>query len=268
MGFSSAQADGVETSRRPPSPGQWGYADRYYFVPLKDFVPLPHVIPLRSLFLNEEAGLRRYFLSNQARPRNQKKSLFFVIQGGRLQCQNGAYLSEVDDELSDLLLGPTPPADSTSDDDIRKEVRTGERIMELRARSGQSAFSSDVRENFDFKCYFPDCPVSDSEFLIGAHIARWVDAPELRGTLTNGLCLCLMHDKAFEVGMFTFSSANTVWVNRLYAEEAPNVWFSTHVLPHDGQPIKKGKILPSGESLRQHWERTGFITSEPGTLLP
>jgi len=112
----------------------------------------------------------------------------------------------VDDQLADLLLGPTTPNDSAAEDGARNEVRTGERILELRSRSGQSAFSLAVRENYDFKCCFPYCQVLDSQFLIGAHIARWVDAPELRGSLENGLCLCLMHDKAFEVGMFTVSS--------------------------------------------------------------
>ena len=211
-----------------------------------------------DVFSTEEVGLRDYFLTNKARLPSEKRRLFFVIQAGRLQCQNGAYLSEVDHSLDQLLLGPTRPADPPPEDEVGKEVRTGEHIAELRSRLGQSAFSLAVRQNYDFKCCFPDCSVANGEFLIGAHIARWADAPALRGSLENGLCLCLMHDKAFEMGMFTISNTSMVWVNRHYDEVAPNAWFKSHVLPHHGHTIQEGRVLPSEESLRQHWERTGL----------
>jgi len=67
-----------------------------------------------------------------------------------------AYLSEVDDHLGELLLGPTRAADPPLENEASREVRTGERIAELRSRSGQSAFSLAVRQNYDFECCFPD----------------------------------------------------------------------------------------------------------------
>src|SRR5829696_5989833 len=40
VAFSTAAADGFETSHRPPSPGVWSYARSFYRVPLRNFTPL------------------------------------------------------------------------------------------------------------------------------------------------------------------------------------------------------------------------------------
>ena len=80
---------------------------------------------------------------------------------------------------------------------------------------------------------------------MGAHIARWADAPELRGKLENGLCLCLMNYKAFEVGMFVVSRDCVIQINTHINKVANNFWFLEHVLPFDGQTIRKGTQNPT-----------------------
>jgi hypothetical protein len=105
VAFSTAAADGFETGDRPPDPGAWGFARSYYRVPLRDFTPLDDPMPLRDVFRRREAKLRSYFTGN--RTASRKERLFYVIQGGRLQCLNGAYLSEVSGELARLLLDRT-----------------------------------------------------------------------------------------------------------------------------------------------------------------
>lgn len=44
-----------------------------------------------------------YFNVNKAKSSDEKKLLFYVIQNGNLRRQNGAYLSEVDSELYNIL---------------------------------------------------------------------------------------------------------------------------------------------------------------------
>ncbi len=105
VAFSTAAADGFETSDRPPSPGAWSYARSFYRVPLRDFTPLADPMLLRDIFRRRDAELRSYFIGNKAASR--KERLFYVIQAGRLQCLNGAYLSEVSRELARLLLDRT-----------------------------------------------------------------------------------------------------------------------------------------------------------------
>jgi hypothetical protein len=63
VAFSTAAADGFETSDRPPSPGEWGYARSFYRVPLRDFTPLADPMLLRDVFggeiLSSEVTSRR-----------------------------------------------------------------------------------------------------------------------------------------------------------------------------------------------------------------
>ena len=114
---------------------------------------------------------------------------------------------------------------------------------------------ADILSGFVDLCCFPQCQVSESQFLVGAHIARWVDVPSLRGRTDNGLCLCLIHDKAFEIGMYTLDASGTVVINPKYQTSAPNSLFQTSIYPFNGHEAELGSIRPSGTALRHHWER-------------
>jgi hypothetical protein len=206
VGYSTVESDGEETSERPPIPADWDYADRFYRAKLRDYVQFAAPINLGTIFRERRSQLETYFSANKVRGR-KKLNLFFVIQGGRLQCQNGAYLSDGDDELLEILFGP--PSVFRGDDLTPPpvlSVRTGEQLAEVFVRLGQSEFSDRVRASYGGSCCFPGCQVNDRRFLVGSHIARWSDHVVLRGDLSNGLSLCLIHDKAFEIGLFTLDS--------------------------------------------------------------
>jgi putative restriction endonuclease len=254
VGFSTAETDFFETSERPPDPGEWGFARTFYRVLLKDYVPFTKPVLLQDIFAQRGDSLREYYEHNRARPSEERYLLFFVIQGGRLQRQNGAYLSPVDDELSEILLGSDRPSVGPTRQSII-DVSTGERIVEMRARLGQQRFSRAVRENYGNKCCFPGCNISDRIFLVGSHIARWADVPALRGNPSNGLCLCLIHDRAFELGVFTVSSDYRVVINRRYQTLITGSWYENGMLPAEGQRIHTGKIAPSKDALQYHWAR-------------
>ena len=50
-------------------------------------------------------------------------------------------------------------------------------------------------------------------FLLAPHIARWSDNEQFRGHMGTGFCFCLIHDKAFEVGLYTIHKLFAVFVN-------------------------------------------------------
>jgi len=256
VAFSTAAADGFETSDRPPTPGEWSFAQSFYRVPLRDFTLLAHPILLREAFSRRETELRSYFMGNKAASR--KERLFYVIQGGRLQCLNGAYLSEVSRDLARHLLDRAWDMPQHSSNIVR-EVNTGERLRELLTRVGQREFSDAVRENYEERCCFPGCDVAERTFLRGSHIARWADEPERRGEVSNGLCLCLMHDQAFERGLFTLDLGFRIWVNSARARRSP--WATVHLLPYHRRQVRLGAVPPSEEALLQHWERTSCYPS-------
>lgn len=258
VGYSTAETDGFETFEHPPNPGSWGYSESFYRVLLKDFSPFPGPIQLSDVFSAQEKALRAYIERNKNQLQNQRRHIFCVIQGERLQRFNGGYLTEVDEELEGILLGSESKAGVTTAHPFFIDVKTGERIQELKARVGQRRFSDEVHTNYGNRCCFPGCIVAEEQFLVGSHIARWADVPELRGRLDNGICLCLMHDKAFELGLFTIDKNLYILVppNEEIAKQSK--WYQARLLPYNGQPIRRGAILPSVEALQHHWKRVGI----------
>jgi hypothetical protein len=250
VGTSICQTDCQVTLDRPPEPGEWGFAKEFFRTPIAEFESLEEEVPVAKIFQEREVDLRSYFKQNKARPKTEKLRLFYVIQRGALQCQNGAYFSEVDVELAEILLQSLPKTNPTA-----TNVIVGERLYSTLGRIKQEYFSSAVRDNFNHVCCFPNCNVSESRFLVGAHIARWCDVPELRGEISNGLCFCLMHDKAFECGLFTIDETLSV---RILPQVNSSKWASTELVAFEGHKISKADIQPSEEALLHHWLRVGF----------
>jgi putative restriction endonuclease len=261
VGYSEAASNGYVTEERPPQPGAWGYSKDFYRVDLRDFVPLATPINLSAVFASKRIELETYFKKNREKTA-EKLSLFFVQQSGKLQCLNGAYLSDVDDTLLHLLLDETPVL-QTSFESSPRGINVGTRWTTARARIGQHLFSRAVREQYGWNCCFPDCNVSDPRFLIGAHIARWSDNDDLRGHLGNGLCFCLMHDRAFELGLFTLDSNCCVYMEDVSTPSASSM--ETDLRRGRGREIRSSAIRPLPEALSEHWRRTNLFPPAVGS---
>lgn len=267
LGTSLAQTDGFETRERPPRPGPWAYADRFYRAMLRDYLPFREPLLLSELFARHQVQLNDYYSRNRSRPDGARKRLFYVVQAHHLQCQNGAYLSEMEDELAEIVFSGTPGSPTGLPPSVAAgpspaplsvtALPTDERMAEVAQRVGQKRFSDQVSANYDSICCFPGCTVTDERFLVGAHIARWSDVPELRGQLSNGLCFCLIHDCAFERGLFTLDGQHRIYIAE--AVRDGNGWARDQFSPAHGQQIKMGAIPPSDEAILHHWERTGLL---------
>jgi hypothetical protein len=251
VGFSIAAGAGFETSKRPPDAGEWAFATTFYRADLRDYNAFHAPINLDVVFVDRRTELEDYFDAN--RELIDKKRVFYVRQSGRLQCLNGAYLSELDDELLAALFGASGIGTNAGEVTPAVSVETGIQIRSIRARLGQSRFSDSIKRLYENKCCFPGCEIDDSRFVIAAHIARWSDNETLRGDLRNGLCLCLFHDKAFELGMFTLDERHRVFVN---PRELVNHSTVVDALrPFNRMEIRRATIAPLADALLEHWIR-------------
>lgn len=263
VGYSIAATGGSKTQSRPSLSKEWSHSPTYYRVDLKDFVEFPEPIHLATVFREKDAELKAYFRDNrmQRREKEKKQLLFYVLQNGKLQCLNGAYLTQLSDPLWTILfetenlerrnsepIPPREPAVSTP---------TSELLTECRRRVGQQNFSRNVRKNFGHRCCFPGCPVDDHDFLVGAHIVRWSDSKDPRGITENGLCLCLFHDRSFELGLFTLTADLEVRVRPKGQYSHP--WVVSQLLPFEGQKISPAVRPPAVHLLEKHRSRVGYM---------
>ena len=188
--------------------------------------------------------LKNYLQNLSTTPINR----FFVFQANRLQCLNGAYLSKCDEELLALILDNGVMCSSPS---IHQNNSTSEAFRQVKQRIGQAQFSEAVKKNYHDKCCFPDCEIADRKFLIGSHIARWADNPEKRGNTSNGLCLCPIHDKAFENGYFSLDNDFRVVLSRDLEVQTSKV-FLERIKPYEHRKIDQAPIPPDKDALKEH----------------
>lgn len=252
VGYSTASGDGFQTNRRPPDPGEWSYAEAFYRSDLTGFTPFHQPISLSQVFRTRATELEAYFEANRNRGLG-KANIFFVKQAGRLQCLNGAYLSDVDEELLTVLFGDSRGLTSSDSGALIVSVETASQISTILTRLGQLRFSDAIKTLYGNRCCFPGCEIADSRFLIGSHIARWSDNEALRGELGNGLCLCLAHDKAFELGLYTLDEHFAVFVSPRERHSASIV--VKDLLNREGQKILTSSVLPLADALLEHWIR-------------
>ena len=250
VGYSIAAADGFATSKRPPIPGKWEYANNFFRADLTDYSSFHKPINLKEIFTSRQNELVNYFNENKNK---NKKNIFFVIQSEKLQCLNGAYLSEVDNDLFRILFFSSE--NYTIPNSLQKSIsiETGIQLANIKSRIGQAEFSKQIKILYNHRCCFPGCNVTDPRFLIAAHIARWSDNEELRGNPGNGLCLCLLHDKAFEIGIFTLDDKYRIFINpKELHSDSPVV---KSLLPFHGHEINTARYKPLDDALLEHWIR-------------
>lgn len=244
VGYSVAATDGHETLECPPQAGTWSYATSFFRALLQDFQAFDEAVMLDEFFATHNDKLKNYLRTLSATPTNR----FFVYQSDRLQCLNGAYLSKCDNELLELILDNKNTQRPTL---IHRKSPTSESLRQIKQRIGQAQFSKAVKENYHYKCCFPDCEITDHKFLIGSHIARWVDNPEKRGNTSNGLCFCPIHDKAFENGYFSLDDEFRIVPGRDLELQTSEV-FLAYIKPYVHRKINPAQIPPDRDSLKEH----------------
>jgi hypothetical protein len=260
VGYSTAMTDGFKTSQKPPEPGEWGYSDAFYRADLDGYIPFHHPISLLEIFERRGQILEKYLEDHKNRAK-RKSNLFYVKQAGKLQCLQGAYLSDVDEPLLIALFGERSDTEQWSHNEGVVSVETGIQLRTVRSRLGQSIFSEQIKKLYGYQCAFPGCDIKDPRFLVASHIARWCDNEKLRGELGNGLCLCILHDRAFELGLFTIDEHFAVFVNP--KEHRFKSIVTRDLLKHQGEAVRLTAVPPLSEALLEHWIRVDIDTMTP-----
>ena len=122
----------------------------------------------------------------------------------------------------------------------------------IKARVNQNFFRSTILSSYNLKCCITGLSISD--FLVASHIVPWSSDYKNRINPHNGLCLNLIHDKAFDKGFITITPKYEVLVSKIFNEYPNDQSINDFFKKYDNQEINlPNRFLPSKEFLNYHY---------------
>jgi putative restriction endonuclease len=140
---------------------------------------------------------------------------------------------------------------------ITPAVKTTEAPAAVIARRGQDYFREAVLCSYDRRCCITGLNVE--ELLNASHVLPWAKYPEHRLNISNGLCLSVMLDRAFDRGLIAFDETERMIVSTRLRRLGNDTMINQHFLAYEGCQIRPAERLArvSPEFLQEH-RRTIF----------
>lgn len=133
--------------------------------------------------------------------------------------------------------------------DLPKEGKEREAIV--RVRVNQSFFRSTVLAAYNRKCCITG--LSIVELLNASHIVPWASDPSNRVNPHNGLCLNVIHDRAFDRGLLTITRNYKVRISSLLKQLPNDIAAKNSLTQFDGVQIRlPNRFLPDSSLLAYH----------------
>ncbi len=130
------------------------------------------------------------------------------------------------------------------------ENKRTEAIYPRKVRLGQEIFRDMVLSAYGKCCV---CGIPIDELLVASHIIAWKDRHNLRLNPCNGLCLCVLHDKAYDKGYLTVTDSYEILISPRIEQLLPHHALDSGFAIYHGNKIRlPEKFLPNGEFLNEH----------------
>ena len=121
----------------------------------------------------------------------------------------------------------------------------------IKTRVNQSLFRKVIVSNYSNACAI--CGLDVENLLIASHIIKWSENKDQRLNPENGLCLCNIHDKAFESGLLTITPDFKIKISSVLKKQNKIQNIQEYFLRYDNQPmIMPNRFLPDVEFLKYH----------------
>lgn len=125
-----------------------------------------------------------------------------------------------------------------------------DKAVQSTTRMGQNFFRQSVLSSYNYRCCITGLAMP--RLLVASHIVPWRVDKANRLNPRNGLCLSILHDKAFDVGIITISESMTINVSRKNTAKADH-FFTSAILAYNGKPISMPeKFHPHSDFLSYH----------------
>jgi len=117
---------------------------------------------------------------------------------------------------------------------VRPQGPTSE-YRNILTRRYQSFFRRAVLSSYNFSCCI--CGLDLPELLIASHILPWSENDEARTDPRNGLCLCAIHDKAFDSGLISVDTEHKIQFSNII-KKSQNKYVGVFLLEFEGKSIQ------------------------------
>jgi predicted restriction endonuclease len=117
--------------------------------------------------------------------------------------QNWSVMAERSEEAFEILMRGTPlafPTEQAKEIDLPEGPSETNRTVKIRRL--QTFFRNTVLASYENRCALTGMAIP--QLLVASHIIPWSENEERRADPTNGLCLNVLHDKAFDRHIITF----------------------------------------------------------------
>jgi putative restriction endonuclease len=126
----------------------------------------------------------------------------------------------------------------------------GEKIVQIKRRINQNFFRKMVLSNYNNSCAI--CSLNHSSLLVASHIIPWSKNIEARLNPHNGLCLCSIHDKAFDQGLISLDDQFKVILSP-QIHNIKNKAINNYFIVFNNREINNPKkFFPSSDFLSYH----------------
>jgi putative restriction endonuclease len=135
---------------------------------------------------------------------------------------------------------------------IDKTTKGIDKIVKIKQRVNQNLFRKMVLSNYNETCAI--CNLNNSRLLVASHIVPWSKNEKERLNPHNGLCLCSIHDKSFDVGLITVNENLKLLISdelKQASNDTINNYFSIY---EDKELNIPKKFYPSIKFLEYHNE--------------
>lgn len=146
------------------------------------------------------------------------------------------------------------PLEVSANIDVYDLPREGkEREAIVKQRVNQSFFREMILSLYKNTCCITG--INNPQLLIAGHITEWSKDKENRMKPGNGLCLNLLHDKAYEEGLISITPDYEVKVSSILKKQKKNKSIEEYFLRYDNKTITVPTMYkPVKELLEKHYK--------------
>jgi predicted restriction endonuclease len=103
--------------------------------------------------------------------------------------------------------------------------------------SAQRAFANAVKSNYGYRCAITG--IESRDFLVASHIVPWSEDQRIRLDPSNGICLSVLMDRAFETGHLLIGDDLSIRIN--WPKVGNDGVLRSQLAPYDGQKLRHPK---------------------------